>query len=341
MDYRSTGVDVSKNDQLVDRIKEMMGASGERIGHFGGAVALPDAQEARRLIVSSVDSVGTKVKIASALGKYDTIGQDLVHHCINDIACCGAEPLAFLDYYAASTIDVDAASESIRGVINACERWGVALVGGEAAEMPGVYRENEFDLVGTVIGLVDEDKYLTGEGISEGDLLLGFASNGLHTNGYSLARGIVKENNISYLDRMPGTEITFGDALLAIHRCYLEEIRVLKETGLLKGLAHITGGGIHGNVSRVIPKGLNAQFNWGCWSEPPVFTALRKLGNVPEDDMRRTFNLGIGLVAVVDSSSFEDISVKFPEELIKPQVVGRVVRNRTMNVDKSSPITDI
>ncbi len=326
MDYRSAGVDVSKNDLIVKRIKEMMGTSGIRIGHFGGAVALPGNTQHRQLLVSSVDSVGTKVKIASAVGKYDTIGQDLVHHCINDIACCGAEPLAFLDYYAASSIDVDTASESIKGIITACDRWNVALVGGETAEMPTVYRDKEFDLVGTVIGLVDEDKFITGVDIVEGDLLLGFASNGLHTNGYSLARSIVQAKNYSYNDRLPGEKVTFSDALLAVHYCYLAEIRALKASGCLKGLAHITGGGLEGNTSRIIPEGLIADFDWGNWEEPLIFNVLRKLGSVPEDDMRRTFNLGIGLVAIIGSSDFEALSSQFPVDLIQPQVVGRVVR---------------
>lgn len=324
MDYRSAGVDIDKGDRLVDRIKSMMGESGIRIGHFGGTIPFPSSKYRDPLLVSSIDSVGTKVKIAGKLNRYDTIGQDIVHHSINDIACCGAEPLAFLDYYAVSGLDIDTASEVIKGVITACSRWGVSLIGGEAAEMPGVYEKGEFDLVGSVIGVVERSDYIDGKGIRQGDFILGFQSNGLHTNGYSLARQVIETSGLEYSEKLPGSDKSIGEALLEIHICYLDVIRELKRLGGLKGLAHITGGGLPGNVRRILPRGLAAKFYWDKWNEPPIFGLIRRWGAVPEEDMRRTFNLGIGLVAIVAADNADRACSEFPSDLSAPKIIGTV-----------------
>ncbi len=324
MDYCSAGVDLSKGDLLVARIKSMMGASGARIGHFGGAIPIDTAGRPHPLLVSSIDGVGTKTKIAQALGRYGTIGQDLVHHCINDIACCGAEPIAFLDYIAMANMDVDVAAEVIGGCVKACDNWGVALAGGENAEMPGVYQPGELDLVGCIYGIVDESEYLDGRSIVKGDLLLGFSSNGLHTNGYSLARKVTEA--AGGFDFVPyGWDHSLGEGLLLIHRCYLPEIRWLKAHTRLKGLAHITGGGLVGNVPRIIPKGLRLKFNWGCWPMPRIFKFLQEKGNIPEDVMRSAFNLGIGLVAVMDPSTAQQALSNYPKKMLKPMVIGEVL----------------
>lgn len=325
MDYRSAGVDISKGDSLVARIKAMMGSAGERIGHFGGVVPFPRDEYIEPLLVSSVDSVGTKTAVAMALNIHDGIGLDMVHHSINDIACCGAEPLYFLDYFAMASLNVDLAAEVIGGVIAACERWKVRLIGGETAEMPGVYREGEYDLVGAITGVVEKSDYIDGFGIVDGDVLIGFASSGLHTNGYSLARKVVEVSDIEYDTVIPELGMTVGEALLAEHRCYLDEIQVLKHNYNVKGLAHITGGGIIGNVKRIIPDGLRAEIDWDSWDEPPIFNLLRVKGNIPEDDMRRTFNLGIGLVAVLAPERAQSAIQEFPAELHRPLRVGEVI----------------
>ncbi|MDP8238202.1 MAG: phosphoribosylformylglycinamidine cyclo-ligase [Candidatus Hatepunaea meridiana] len=342
MNYNSAGVDISKGDRLVARIKAMMGASGAQIGHFGGAVSFPVEKYREPLLVSSIDSVGTKTAVAKVLCQVLTpdtthyhstpdtthyhsgIGRDMVHHSINDIACCGADPLYFLDYFAMGIMDVDLASEVIGGVIEACKRWEFPLVGGENAEMPGVYRDDEYDLVGSITGIVEQSEYIDGSGIIAGDILVGFPSAGLHTNGYSLARKVVESSDFDYTTDIPELGTKIGDALLAEHRCYLSEIRELKRNFKVKGVAHITGGGLPGNVSRIIPKGLKAEIDYGNWDEPPIFDLLRKTGNIAEEDMRTTFNIGVGLVAVLDSEYTQAIVTDFPDDLYSPFLVGKI-----------------
>jgi len=325
MNYRSAGVDITKGDRLVARIKSMMGETGNRLGHFGGAVPFSLQEYKEPLLVSSIDSVGTKSAVALSMNRHDGIGQDMVHHSINDIACCGADPLYFLDYFAMGEMDVDLAAEVIGGVVEACKMWKFPLVGGENAEMPGVYREGEYDLVGAITGVVESSEYIDGSSIAEGDILVGFPSSGLHTNGYSLARKVIDETDLDYTTITPELGMSVGDALLAVHYCYLSEIRELKRKFNVKGLAHITGGGLPGNVSRIIPSGLIAEFDWGAWGEPPIFNFLRVNGDIPEADMRSTFNLGVGLVAVVDPDQAQAVEMEFPTGLNKPMRIGRVI----------------
>lgn len=300
MDYRKAGVDIDKGDRLVASIKAMMGGEGAAIGHFGGALRLPDSDG--KLLIASIDGVGTKIEIAAAMGRFDTIGQDLVHHCINDIACCGAEPVGFLDYYAAASLNVEQAAEVVRGIITACRRWGVSLMGGETAEMPGIYHSDKFDLAGVIFGLVDHSDYIDGRSIAAGDWIVGLPSNGPHTNGYSLVRRVIADAGLTYNDPMPGGG-SIGDALLAVHTCYLNDIHSIKNLGVIKGLAHITGGGLEGNLKRIIPKGLTININWEAWDQPAIFPFLKRIGHIADAEMRRVFNCGIGLTAVMDPAA--------------------------------------
>jgi phosphoribosylformylglycinamidine cyclo-ligase len=269
------------------------------IGAFGGlydAAAL--AKMKSPVLVASTDGVGTKTKVAARLDRYDTNGQDLVNHCVNDILVQGARPLFFLDYFAAAKIDPKVVAEVVEGCATACRQVGCALLGGETAEMPGVYAAGEFDLAGTIVGVVERDDVIDGAAIRAGDALIGLESSGLHTNGYSLARRICEGHNLWRYRLELG--MSLQGALLAIHRCYLSHVTALREAGIdLRGLAHITGGGLVDNLPRIFPEGLGAAICLGSWPVPPFFRWLQRTGDVPDADMRRTFNLGIGLVAVV------------------------------------------
>ena len=329
MDYRSAGVDISKNDFLVTRIKEMMGSAGIQIGHFGGTIEFPVDKYRKPLLVSSIDSAGTKTTVAIAMNRHEGIGRDILHHCINDIACCGAEPLYFLDYIAMGNLNVGLTESILKGLIDGSNIWGVQLAGGEMAEMPGVYRENEYDLVLSITGVVEKEEKIDGKGIVSGDVLIGFPSAGLHTNGFSLARKVVEESDLEYSTVLPGLKASVGLALLAEHRCYLNEIRELKQTYNVKGLAHITGGGLTGNVSRIIPEGLSFRMDWDSISEPPIFDVLRTKGEIPEAVMRETFNLGVGLVAIVSYNISERVLKNFPSELCQPFKVGEVYKKES------------
>ncbi|HDZ58433.1 MAG TPA: phosphoribosylformylglycinamidine cyclo-ligase, partial [Ignavibacteriales bacterium] len=250
------------------------------------------------VLVSSVDGVGTKLKIAIEMNKHDTIGQDLVNHCVNDIACCGAEPLFFLDYMAFGKLTPEIAADIVKGFSVACKENGCALIGGETAEMPGIYNKKDYDLSGTIVGVVEKSGIIDGKNIKRGDLLIGFRSNGLHTNGYSLARKVLLEK-YSLEEHIEMLNRTLGEELLRIHKSYLPLIKELKRNANVKGLAHITGGGIKGNTSRIIPPGLNLKIHWGNWEIPPVFKLIQETGNVSNEEMRKVFNVGIGLIAVV------------------------------------------
>ncbi len=325
MDYRTAGVDISAGDLVVGGIKRLMGASGLGLGHFGGAFPLDLTGYQKPLLISSMDSVGTKTSVAAACGRFDVIGRDMVHHAINDIAVCGAAPLFFLDYIAMAKLDPEAAIEVVRGAVEACRRWKVALVGGETAELQGVYQSGELDFAGCVVGVVEESAYIDGKGIVEGDILVGFPSVGLHTNGFSLARRVFKDAGVDYDQTFKELDGTVGQALLEQHFCYLDVIGRLKKEFAVKGLAHITGGGLEGNTGRIIPAGLRAEFDWGTWHEPPIFSLIRRFGSVPEKDMRRTFNLGIGLVAVLSPDKAEAAAESIWIDGMVALPVGRVI----------------
>ncbi|MDP6460739.1 MAG: phosphoribosylformylglycinamidine cyclo-ligase [Gemmatimonadota bacterium] len=305
--YKDAGVDVEAGERFVDRIRSAVqstktpGVLGE-IGGFGGLFAPDLSGMAEPVLVSSADGVGTKLKLAFATGEHARVGGDLVRHCANDIAVLGARPLFFLDYLATGRLSDDVMAALVEGMAGACREEGIALLGGETAEMPGFYADGEYDAAAFIVGIADRARLLDGSGILPGDRLVGFPSSGLHTNGYSLARKIVEDTASLSLEATPaclGGE-TVADALLAPHLSYTKEMRALMadDSARVKGFAHITGGGIPGNLRRILPAGVDAVLNPGSWEEPAIFDLLREAGGVPEDDMRRAFNLGLGLVAV-------------------------------------------
>jgi phosphoribosylformylglycinamidine cyclo-ligase len=308
--YRDAGVDIDAGEETVRRIKPLVRRTFtpgvlRGIGAFG-AFFQPDFSAYRQpVLVSSVDGVGTKLKVAVLAGRHDTVGQDLVNHCVNDIAVCGAVPLFFLDYFATGHLDPDVAEHVVEGFALACEENGCALIGGETAEMPGLYEGGDYDLAGTIVGVVEREAILDGSRVEAGDVLLGLPSTGLHTNGYSLARKVLFAHlTLSDTPEELGGQ-TVGEALLAVHRSYLRPIRALVDAGLGHAFVHVTGGGLPGNTPRVIPEGLTFEVDYDAWERPGLFRLIERLGNVPEDDLRRTFNLGVGLVAVVPGADVD------------------------------------
>ncbi len=301
--YQDAGVNIDEAERAVRSIRKLARKTFTRdvltdIGSFGACYGL--AGWKRPVLISSADGVGTKLKVAFLTGRHDTVGQDLVNHCVNDIAVQGARPLFFLDYLAVGKLKACVAAEVISGVARACRENGCALIGGETAEMPGFYAPGEYDLAGFIVGAAERGEIVTGARVRAGDVLFGLASTGLHTNGYSLARKLLFESaGYGPNTFLPELGATVADELLKVHRSYLKPIRALSSAGLLKGAAHITGGGFTDNIPRVLPDGLAAAIHTGAWKVPPIFELLRRLGRVPEDDYRRTFNLGIGMVLMI------------------------------------------
>lgn len=298
--YKDAGVNIDEANRAVSRIKALAQATVTRgvltsIGSFGAGFQLSGYK--KPVLVSSADGVGTKLKIAFLAGRHGTIGEDLVNHCVNDIAVQGARPLFFLDYFATGKLDAAVAGDVVEGIARGCRNNRCALIGGETAEMPGMYAAGEYDLAGFIVGAVEKKSLLTGSRIKAGDVLLGLASTGLHTNGYSLARKLL----FDVARYAPATHIaelnaSIEDELLRVHRSYLKPIQLLTKAGFLKGAAHITGGGITENTPRMLPDGLAAEIDWGSWPVLPVFELLRKIGSIPDPDYRRSFNLGIGMI---------------------------------------------
>jgi phosphoribosylformylglycinamidine cyclo-ligase len=326
--YEDAGVSIKTGDETVNKIKSYAKSTFNKsvlsdIGLFG-AFFQPDLSEYKEpVLVSSVDGVGTKLKVAIEFNKHDTIGQDLVNHCVNDIAVCGAEPLFFLDYMAFGKLDTIVASEIVKGFSIACKENGCALIGGETAEMPGVYQIGDYDLSGTIVGIVEKSKIIKGDKIVSGDVLIGIPSYGLHTNGYSLARKVLLEKyklneRISTLDR------SLGEELLTVHRSYLRLIRTMKTKLELKGISHITGGGIVGNTNRILPSGLKLKIDWSNWEVPPIFKLIQDVGDINDEEMREVFNMGIGLIFIISKANVE-FALKFAKELNEQFiVVGQV-----------------
>ena len=305
--YSDAGVDIDEGERAVVAIKKFARQTFTRgvltdIGSFGAAYRLSGLR--RPVLVSSADGVGTKLKVAFLTGRHDTVGEDLVNHCVNDIAVQGATPLFFLDYFATGKLNAAIAAAVISGIARGARANRCALIGGETAEMPGMYADGEYDLAGFIVGAAERSELLTGRSIKRGDVLLALPSSGLHTNGYSLARRLLfEEAGYSPATRLPGIEANLGDTLLAVHRSYLKPIRALMAAGILRGAAHITGGGITDNTPRMLPPGLAAAVDTGSWTIPPLFEVLRRLGHIPDDDYRRTFNLGVGIVFAVPARS--------------------------------------
>lgn len=278
--------------------------------------------------MSSVDGVGTKLKIASALDKHDTVGIDIVNHCVNDIFTCGAEPLFFLDYIAVGKLAAERVAAVVRGLAQACREVGCALIGGETAEMPGLYAGEDYDLAGFIVGVVEKGKIITGSDISAGDTIIGLPSSGLHTNGYSLVRKIFGETRTVLDTYSPELGRTLGEELLEPHRCYYRELKPLLP--LIKGIAHITGGGLIGNVPRILPRGLTAKFDGGAWSIPPIFRLIEEGGNVDRDEMYRVFNMGIGMVVICLPGSVGQLTEALPEAKVIGKIIGAEGKERVI-----------
>lgn len=329
--YKDAGVDIEAGEEMVRRIKPLVRSTFTPgvladIGSFGGFFELDVSAWKKPVLVSSVDGVGTKLKVAFRCEKHDTVGQDLVNHCVNDIAVCGAKPLYFLDYFSTGQLDTGVAEDVIAGFAIACKENGCALIGGETAEMPDIYTSGEYDLAGTIVGVVEKENILNGSRVEEGDVLIGLPSTGAHTNGYSLARKVLF-SKYEVLDTPPelGGQ-TVGEALLAIHRSYLAAIQALTAEDLAHAFVHVTGGGIPGNTKRVMPEGLTFEVNWEAWQRPGLFSLIQKLGDVPEEDMRGAFNLGIGLIAVVPGASAARTVQLWEAMGEEPIEIGRVIQ---------------
>lgn len=327
--YKSAGVDIEAGDETVRRIKKFAKSTFNKnvlsdIGLFGAFYKPDFSQYSEPVLVSSVDGVGTKLKIAFAMNFHKTVGQDLVNHCVNDIAVCGAKPLFFMDYLAFGKLSPDVAADIIEGFSIACKENDCALIGGETAEMPGLYDEKEYDMSGTIVGIVDRKKIIDGKRISKGDILIGFQSNGLHTNGYSLARKVLL-SKFKVDEKISELNSTLGEELLRVHKSYLKLINALKEKTDIKGFSHITGGGIVGNTIRILPEGLSLKINWDSWDVLPVFELIKETGNINDEEMRKVFNLGIGLIAIVSRNNQNEV-LKIAYELgEKSFIIGEVV----------------
>ncbi len=329
--YASSGVDISRQDEALRRIKPLVKATktpGVRsdIGLFGG---LFDARfpEAKPILVSSMDGVGTKMKVARRAGIWDTVGQDLVNHCINDILVQGARPLFFLDYIAAQQLEPEVIEQIVTGMAMACQASGSALIGGELAEMPGVYAEGEVDVAGTIVGVVDEADLLPKLSyMASGDVLIGLPSSGLHTNGYSLARKVCFElEKLDVNDPLPGSDQTVAQALLAIHRSYLAPVMPLVKAGKLVAMAHITGGGLTDNIPRVLSKSLDAEIDTASWEIPVLFRFLMEKGGLGMADARQALNLGVGMVLVVKANRVDEVLDQLHEAEEPAWVLGRLM----------------
>ncbi len=319
--YKQAGVNIDEADRAVASIRTMARrtftpAVLTDIGSFGGGYRLQGYRDP--VLVSSADGVGTKLKVAFMTNRHDTIGECLVNHCVNDIAVQGAVPLFFLDYFSVGALDAKVAAQVVSGIARGCKANGAALIGGETAEMPGLYAPGDYDLAGFIVGAVERKRMLTGARVKKGDVLIGLPSSGLHTNGYSLARkllfDVAKYKPETVIPEIGGT---VADALLKVHRSYLKPLRALDDAKILKAAAHITGGGITDNTPRVLPKGLAAHVELGSWPILPIFELMKIIGNVPDDDYRRTFNLGIGMIFVIAESDLKD-AAKILKKLKEP-----------------------
>jgi phosphoribosylformylglycinamidine cyclo-ligase len=310
-DYKAAGVDIDAGNETVRRIRSLAKStftSGvlSDIGSFGGLFRLDPLEYREPVLVSSADGVGTKLKVAFMTGRHDTIGADLVNHCVNDILVQGARPLFFLDYLATGRLQPSIAEQVVSGIALGCRENGCALIGGETAEMPGFYADGEYDLAGFIVGIVERSRVIDGRNIAPGDVLIGLPSSGLHTNGYSLARRVLFELcGFAPTAMVPELGATVGEALLATHRSYLRLIEPLLDRGRIKGMAHITGGGITENLPRVLPEGCTAEIDRGAWEVPAIFRLLQARGRIDDEEMLRAFNMGIGMIVVVAAADRE------------------------------------
>ena len=308
--YKKSGVDIDAGNKAVEQIKKHVQKTFHQevktgLGGFGGLYAL-NGEYKKPILVSGTDGVGTKLKIAFELNRHDTVGIDLVAMCVNDILVYGAKPLFLLDYIATGQLDPMQIEEIVKGISDGCIQANCSLIGGETAEMPSMYFNNEYDLAGFAVGIVDEEQIIDGSKISEGDAIVGFTSSGLHSNGYSLVRHLLfQENNYKLSDYLPELESTLGDELIKPTKIYVKSVLEIVEKGSVKGMAHITGGGLLENIPRILPKGIEAEIDSNAWTKPSIFKLLQNIGNVSNQEMYRTFNMGIGFVLIVDREEAE------------------------------------
>jgi phosphoribosylformylglycinamidine cyclo-ligase len=330
--YADAGVDISRANRTKQRIKYLAHKTFTRgvlseIGGFGGLFAVDKAKYLDPVLVSSVDGVGTKLKIAFEMQLHSTIGGDLVNHCVNDILVQGAAPLFFMDYLATGKLEPPIAEQVVEGIADACKHNGCALIGGETAEMPGFYPDGEYDLAGFIVGVVNRERIITGKNVQIGDIVLGLPSNGLHTNGYSLARKLLFEvahySPETYVNEIKNK---VGNELMRTHKSYWPSLKKLLDADCISALAHITGGGITENLPRVLPRGTAAAIELGSWPVLPIFEHLQQLGNVEQDEMLRTFNMGLGMLLIIPSAKFKKVHTFLERVGEKAYTVGRIVK---------------
>jgi phosphoribosylformylglycinamidine cyclo-ligase len=331
--YAKAGVNIDNKMTALTSIKTMVAGTKTPltlggIGSFGGLHKVPPGKD--QILVSSTDGVGTKLKVAALMNKHDTVGQDIVNHCVNDILVQGAKPLFFMDYVGAAKFEGNQFKQIVSGLCKACKENKMALLGGETAEMPGLYPVGEYDLVGTIVGHVSKKDLITGKSIRAGDVIIGFPSGGLQTNGYSLARKVIFDQcGYSWKDRLPGTDQTFGNALLAIHKSFLKPVAKLMERKIkINGMAHITGGGFPDNIPRVLPKAVNAEIDRASWDVPTIFKFIERQGRVDRDEMYRVFNMGIGFVVILPKNQLEKATNILKAQHQRYHVIG-VIRKGT------------
>ena len=329
--YKDSGVDIDAAARALKGIGALARSTSReevlsKVGNFGGLFRVPSGYD-DPVLVSSIDGAGTKLRIAFMTGRHDTVGQCLVNHCVNDILVQGAVPLFFLDYFGCGRLDGEVLEALVSGMAKGCRENGCALIGGETAEMPGFYAEGEYDVAGCIIGIVERSKIIDGLRIAPGDEVWGWPSSGLHTNGYSLARKIVfEEAGLSPDDEIPGAGGTVADLLLAVHRSYLPEVTALRESVDIRGLAHITGGGLVDNIPRILPEGISVEIDRASWEVPPLFRWLQKAGGVDEAEMYRVFNMGIGMIAIVPAADAGSMAAAGGRW--KPVRIGRAVKGQ-------------
>ncbi len=330
--YKDAGVDIAKGDEAASRIKKLVKQTYNKnvlneVGLFGGFYSGKFPGMRQPVLISSTDSVGTKVKLAFMTGIHTTVGQDIVNHCVDDILVHGARPLFFLDYYATGKLEPDVVADVVSGMVKACKENGCALIGGETAEMPALYQPGEYDLAGFIVGVVDQKQIIDGKKIKLGDVVIGMASTGLHTNGFSLARKLFfDELQLQPDQRIDDLGCTVAEALMAVHRSYLKPIMKLRESVAIHGLAHITGGGIPGNLVRILPKGCRAVIEKSGWPIPALYHFIQKNGSVADGVMYQTFNMGIGMTAVVDPKQADKAMALLKRMHLNAYIIGEVVK---------------
>ena len=340
--YAEAGVDIDKGNEFVRRIKNMVADTHGRgvlndIGGFSGLFAIGNAGYEDPVLIASTDGVGTKLAVAKLCGKHDTIGIDLVAMCVNDVIVSGAKPLFFLDYFSISSLDLDLATEVVKGIAKGCKISHCSLIGGETAEMPGLYQPGDYDIAGFVVGIAERNAIIDGSDIRVGNKIIGLASSGLHSNGYSLARKIcLEELNLSVNDNVKELGCTLGEELLRPTRIYVESVLKVIRNHKINGLVHNTGGGFLDNVPRILPAGCKAIIDPESWEKPPIFEFLQKNGNVSTEEMYRTFNMGIGLMVIVKEEAIEDVMQQFEAFGETPSIIGEVVQVDNKNGERVS-----